>query len=86
MKKIIFVTAVWCPACLIMRPRYQDLARNQANWSLEELDFDENPVMIKQLNVGNTLPVAIVYEGQTELKRIVGEISEKELGIILTSL
>jgi thiol-disulfide isomerase/thioredoxin len=86
MKKILFVTAVWCPTCLVMRPRYQNLVHNQPGWSLEELDFDENPVMIKQLNVGTTLPVAIVYEQQDEIRRIIGEVSAKELGIMFTSL
>ncbi len=86
MKKILFVTAVWCPACLLMRPRYQNWIKNETGWSLEELDFDENPVMVKQLNIGSTLPVAIVYDQHAEIKRIVGEVSEKELGIIFTSL
>jgi len=80
MKKIMLFTAVWCPSCLIMRPRYQTIVREHPDIQLEEYDFDESPALIKQCAVGKTLPVAILFDSQKkEIDRYVGEISLKKL-------
>ncbi|HAV19578.1 MAG TPA: hypothetical protein DCX17_00950 [Firmicutes bacterium] len=79
MKKIVFISAIWCPACLIMRPRYQTFCSNKNSFVLQELDFDDDASLIKQLNIGKTLPVAIVYDGSKELKRLSGEMSLKKI-------
>ena len=77
MKKILLMTAVWCPSCLIMRPRYQAFVQKHPEFSFEEVDFDDNPTLVKKLGVGKTLPVAIVYAGEREVTRIIGEHSPK---------
>ena len=38
---IILVTAIWCPSCIIMRPRYQKLFE-KFNLKCVELDFDDD--------------------------------------------
>lgn len=87
MKKILLITAVWCPSCLIMRPRYQTLTREFDKISLEEIDFDENPSLIKQHHIGHVLPTAIIFDetGQ-ELTRFIGEVSMKKLLETFSSL
>ena len=80
MKKIIFITAIWCPSCLLMRPRYQELVKLVSKFEIQEIDYDDNPQLIKKYRVGTTLPVAIIIDqhGQ-ELNRFIGEISKKKL-------
>ncbi len=87
MKKILLITAVWCPSCLIMRPRYQTLTREFDKISLEEIDFDENPSLIKQHHIGHVLPTAIIFDetGQ-ERTRLIGEVPMKKLLETLRSL
>jgi len=80
MKKIILITALWCPSCLIMRPRYQTLVSSRDDLIMEEFDYDENPQLIKEKKIGSTLPVAIIYDEQgIEISRFVGEFSLKKL-------
>lgn len=76
----MLITAVWCPSCLIMRPRYQTLTQKYRDVVLDEIDFDDNPVLIKQHKIGHTLPVAIIFdESQKELVRFVGEMALNKL-------
>lgn len=85
--KIILFTAIWCPSCLIMRPRYKELIKNDSQTTLEEVDFDDHPDLVKQFKIGNILPVAIVFNNQKkEIKRIVGEVSSKKLAVMWLEL
>ena len=75
---IILVTAIWCPSCIIMRPRYQKLFE-KFNLKYVELDFDDDEEEVEKLNVGKTLPVCIIIKDGKEKTRISGEKSLKEL-------
>ncbi len=75
---IILVTAIWCPSCIIMRPRYQKLFE-KFNLKYVELDFDDDEEEVEKLNVGKTLPVCIIIKDGKEKTRIIGEKSLKEL-------
>ncbi len=87
MKKIILITALWCPSCLIMRPRYQTIVSSHDDLTIEEFDYDENPQLIKEKKIGSTLPVAIIYDEQgIEISRFIGEISLKKLAEKLEQL
>lgn len=79
MKKLLFITAIWCPTCLLMRPRFKEWIGNHPNWSFEELDYDDQQVQIRPYRIGTTLPVAIFIDQGIEVKRIIGEISSKKL-------
>ncbi len=78
--KIIKIGAMWCPACLIMNPRWNALKKAYPNITYETLDYDLDEEIVKTKNVGKILPVIILYDNKdTELKRIIGEVEEKEL-------
>ena len=74
----ILVTAIWCPSCIIMRPRYFELLK-KSNYPIKELDFDDDSDEVDKLNIGSTLPVLIVRKDNLEIGRIIGEKSIKEL-------
>lgn len=87
MKKIVLITALWCPSCLIMRPRYQTVVSSHDDLTIEEFDYDENPQLIEEKKIGSTLPVAIIYDEQgIEISRFIGEISLKKLAEKLEQL
>jgi len=79
MKKILFISAIWCPTCLIMRSRYMKFVNDYDGWTFEEVDFDQNKAMIESLKVGIILPVAIIYHNDKEVNRLIGEITIKKL-------
>ncbi len=82
---IVLVTAIWCPSCIIMRPRYQKIIK-EMNIQCKEIDFDDDEQEVNDLNVGKTLPVCIIYKDNEEKQRIIGEKSEKEINKILKSI
>ena len=77
--KLIRISAVWCPACLIMRPRMQEIEKKFPNFEHIEYDFDLDEEIIAKYNVGEVLPVFILLDGDTEVTRLVGEKTVAEI-------
>lgn len=76
--KVIEITAIWCPSCLVMRPIYEKIYEKY-NLDVTKLDYDTDG--IKEYNVGNILPVLIIND-----KRFIGEVKMKEIENYLESL
>ncbi len=78
--KVLKFGAVWCPGCLIMKPRWADIESENPWLETEYFDYDENADKVKEYNLGNVLPVFIFLDkdGQ-ELTRLKGEVDKKEL-------
>lgn len=76
--KVIEITAIWCPSCLVMRPIYEKIYEKY-NLDVIKLDYDTDD--IKEYNVGNILPVLIIND-----KRFIGEVKMKEIENYLESL
>ena len=83
MIKMTLITAVWCPSCLIMRPRYQAFISKNQKVLFEELDFDTDEDKIRALSIGKTLPVVILRSDDRELIRVIGEKSPHEIERLL---
>ena len=78
--KAIRVGALWCPSCLIMRPRWDKIFAAHPEIEIEEVDYDEQPHRVESLAVGTLLPVVILMENGIERTRVIGEKSAKALG------
>lgn len=76
--KLIKISSVWCPSCLIMNPRYMEVIETK-NIQYEEYDYDMDTDIVEKYKVGDLLPVVIVLDNDKELTRIIGEKSKKEL-------
>lgn len=77
--KIIKITAMWCPSCLIMNDLINDLV-NESSFDLVSYDYDLDQDIVEKYNVGTILPVLIkVDDTGNEIKRIIGEHSKKEI-------
>ena len=83
--KLIKITSVWCPSCLIMRPRYAEI-ENEYNMETIEYDYDTDTKIVNKYAVGDILPVVIVVKNDIEVTRIIGEKSKKDLIKIFDSL
>lgn len=82
--KIVRISAIWCPSCIIMRKIYDEITLKY-NLESTELDYDFD-VEVKDLNVGNKLPVVIIYKDDKEIKRIIGEHKKEEIESIMEEL
>ena len=83
--KLIKISSVWCPSCLIMNPRYNELSKN-LNINIEEYDYDMYTEIVSKYKIGDILPVVIVMNNDQELTRIIGEKSKKELNKIFEDI
>lgn len=72
-KKLIVISAVWCPSCLVLKKHLKKL-NSEFNLKYDLLDFDLDEDEVSKYNVGDKLPV-IICDNQ----RIIGEKSYEEL-------
>lgn len=76
--KVINISAMWCPSCLIMHDMMDDVLK-EYNFDVISYDYDFDCDIVGSYNVGKILPVYIFFNGDKEIKRIVGEHSLKEV-------
>ena len=76
--KIIKISALWCPACLITNKAI-DKIKEEQNIEVENLDHDFDEDEVKKYNVGTTLPVLIFMNQDKELFRLIGEKNYEEI-------
>ena len=69
--KIVKISALWCPACLITNNKLKKILEKNKNIELLELDYDYDDV--SSYNVGKVLPELIFYKNDKEYKRLIGE-------------
>ena len=70
--KIIKISALWCPGCLVMNGVCKRIC-DENGYELLELDYDFDEEIVKKYNVGNILPVLIFEKNNNEILRIIGE-------------
>lgn len=78
MKKMIVISAVWCPSCLILKKHLKKLKSEYNDIIFEILDYDLDDD-VKSYNVGNTLPVIIIKDDDNVENRLIGEKSYQEV-------
>ena len=77
--KIIKISALWCPSCLIMNDVIEGIMEEK-NIDLIKYDYDLDNEIVSKYNIGNILPVLILLdENDNEIKRIIGEHTKKEI-------
>ena len=78
--KVIKFGAIWCPACLIMRPRYNKVLNNYTDIENIEYDYDMDSDMVDKYKVGKILPEVIILDDNNNKQiRIIGEVKEEEI-------
>lgn len=74
--KLIKISAMWCPACLIMRNVINNL---DIDIEQVEYDYDLDEEEISKYNVGDILPVFILEDNGKEISRLIGENTKEEV-------
>ncbi|MBQ2640256.1 MAG: thioredoxin family protein [Bacilli bacterium] len=78
MKKLLVISALWCPSCLVMNKYIKNINDDFSNIEVVKLDYDFDEE-VKKYNVGKTLPVLILLENNTEVNRLIGEKNYTEI-------
>ena len=75
--KVIKIGAVWCPGCLIMKPRWAEIEKENSWLQTQYFDFDNDKEEVGKYNIGDNLPVFIFLDKEgKEIKRMIGEIEK----------
>ena len=80
--KIIKISAIWCPSCILMNNIFNKLKKDFTNIEFIEYDYDFDEDIVKGYNPGEILPV-IIFEKEKELERIIGECSYDDIVAII---
>ena len=82
--KVLKFGAVWCPGCLIMKPRWAAIEAENSWLKNEYYDFDENPDKVKEYKIDDKLPVFVFLDkNNKEFLRLQGEVDKQEILDIL---
>lgn len=82
--KLVRISAIWCTSCILTYNDFNEIKEEYKDFEYEELDYDTD--QIEEYNVGNILPVIIVYKDNKEVTRIIGEKRTKEIKKVLKEL
>jgi len=82
--KLVRISAIWCTSCILTYNDFNEIKEEYKEFEYEELDYDTD--QIEEYNVGNILPVIIVYKDNKEVTRIIGEKKKKEIKKVLEEL
>ena len=82
--KLVRISAIWCTSCILTYNDFNEIKEEYSNLEYEELDYDTDD--IEYYNVGNILPVIIIYKDNKEITRIIGEKRKKDIKKILEEL
>jgi len=78
--KVLKFGAVWCPGCLVMKPRWKEIEDENPWLKNEYYDYDTDKEMVEKFAIDDKLPT-FVFLGKdgNEITRLQGEISKEEL-------
>ncbi len=79
--KVLKIGAVWCNGCLVMRPRWAEIEKENPWLQTQYFDFDKDKEIIEKYKIeSGKLPVFIFLDKEgNEILRLDGEIEKKEL-------
>ena len=77
-KKLIVISAMWCPSCLLLNKNLK-LLKEEYNLDFIKLDYDLDNNEVLKYNIDKKLPVLLIYQNDKEIDRCIGEKSLDEL-------
>lgn len=80
--RLIVISAVWCPSCLVMKKVIKQIAEHI---EVVKYDYDLDEEEVKKYNVGQNLPVFIYEKDGKEVSRVVGETTYEKLMEIISN-
>ena len=79
--KVLKFGAVWCNGCLVMRPRWAEVEKENPWLITKYFDFDQNTEMVEKYHIDSgVLPVFIfLNKAGQEIARLSGEVEKSKL-------
>lgn len=78
--KVLKFDAVWCPGCIVMKPRWGEIEKENPWLHNEYYDFDQDKEIVEKYNINESLPAFVfLNKDGDEFLRLNGEISKEKL-------
>jgi thiol-disulfide isomerase/thioredoxin len=78
--KVLKFGAVWCAGCLVMKPRWAEIEKENPWLETEMYDYDKDKKMVEKYKIDENLPTFVFLNKENkEFLRLQGEQSEKKL-------
>lgn len=78
--KVLKIGAAWCPGCIVMKPRWQEIEEEYSWLKTEYYDFDKDKEIMEKYNIKGELPFFVFLDKEDkEFLRLSGEIEKKQL-------
>jgi thiol-disulfide isomerase/thioredoxin len=78
--KVLKFGAVWCPGCLVMRPRWEQIEKENPWLETQYFDFDNDKKAVSKYDISDKLPTFVFLDkSSNEFLRLNGEIDKNKL-------
>lgn len=78
--KFVKITASWCLSCILMKSKIESFeSRFVDGVEIVNLDADNDKEEIGKYSIGEKLPIYIIFNGDKEVSRLIGEKGNKDL-------
>lgn len=78
--KILKIGSTWCAGCLVMKPRWAEIEKENDWLKTEYYDFDNDKEIVEEYNINDILPVFIFLDkNDNEFMRLNGEVEKDKL-------
>lgn len=78
--KVLKFGAVWCPGCLVMRPLWQEIEKENPWLKTEYFEFDDEKEAVEKWQINKSLPTFVfIDKDENEILRFSGEKSKAEV-------
>jgi thiol-disulfide isomerase/thioredoxin len=77
--KVIKIGAVWCSGCLVMKPRWQEIEKENSWLKTEYLDADKDEEEVEQYDPTDYPCFVFLNKEGEEIDRLYGEISKDKI-------
>lgn len=78
--KVLKFGAVWCSGCLVMKPRWAEIEKENPWLQTEMYDYDNNKEMVEKHKIDENLPTFVFLDkDENEFLRLKGEVAKGKL-------
>ena len=78
--EVIKIGAEWCSGCIIMKPRWAEIEKENKWLKTQYYDYDKDKSIIEKYNIDEEIPVFIfLNKEKQEISRLTGETSKEKL-------
>jgi len=78
--KVLKFGAVWCAGCLVMKPRWQEIEKENPWLKTEYYDYDTDKEAVNKYSINKVLPAFVFLDNDgKEFLRLSGEVAKAKL-------